>query len=226
MNESLRERVLKQLRAEIIAGESPPGAIYSVPSLAAELDISTTPVREALLELANSGLVEPIRNKGFRVSRPSLQELRDIFHMRELLEIDAAREMLSEKRINFDELQRFAEDIERAVEGDDVRAYLLADRGFHNAMFNASGNALLAQMALSLRDRMRLFGIRSAAGFERQKASVPEHYRLIDLIQAGDAEELVTLLRHHILSWEPVYTAAWSQEGAKLSRGKAFEGAQ
>ncbi|WP_102223692.1 GntR family transcriptional regulator [Acidimangrovimonas sediminis] len=218
MTESLRERVLKQLRAEIIAGECPPGMIYSVPSLAAELEISTTPVREALLELSNSGLVEPVRNKGFRVTRPTLQDLRDIFHLRDLLEIDAARLMLATGQADLELLHHHAEEIERAVEAGDVNAYLLHDRAFHGAMFTASGNALMAQMAMSLRDRMRLFGIRSASGLQRQRDSVPEHYRLVELIAAGDAEALVVLLRHHILSWEPVFTEAWVEESPRRKR--------
>lgn len=66
---NLRESVIAQLRSQIVSGAAAPGMIYSVPSLANELGISTTPVREALLELSRSGLVEPLRNRGFR-SRP------------------------------------------------------------------------------------------------------------------------------------------------------------
>ncbi|MBB1493235.1 GntR family transcriptional regulator [Paracoccus sp. MC1854] len=220
MHESLRERVVKQLKAEIIAGESPPGLIYSVPSLAAELDVSTTPVREALLELSSSGLVEPIRNRGFRVSRPSLKELRDLFHMRDLLETEAARLMMIERRIDAMELYKLAEDIERAVNEDDVRAYLLSDRAFHDAMFVASGNDLLAHMALSLRDRMRLFGIRSAAGLGRQRESISEHYQLIGMIESNDSAQLIELLRHHILSWQPIFEAAWSTSGKRSTQSR------
>lgn len=222
MYESLRERVLKQLRAEIISGESPPGMVYSVPSLSAELDISTTPVREALLELAHAGLVEPIRNKGFRVSRPTLKELRDLFHMRDLIEIEAARLMMEAGPPETGELRHYAAEIERAVKADDVRAYLLADRAFHNTMFVASRNELLARTALGLRDQMRLFGIRSGIGFERQRDSIEEHYRLADLIEGGATDELITLLRHHIRSWEPIFSASLKQEEAKTRRSDTF----
>ena len=56
MDQNLREQVLQQVRAEIISGQSMPGSMYSVPTLAASLGVSSTPVREALLELARSGL--------------------------------------------------------------------------------------------------------------------------------------------------------------------------
>src|SRR4051794_18879717 len=87
---NLREQVLQQVRSEIISGESPPGAMYSVPSLASALGVSTTPVREALLELARNGLIMPMRNRGFKVVAPTLAQLRNLFDMRELLELNAA----------------------------------------------------------------------------------------------------------------------------------------
>ena len=73
------------MRTEIISGQSPPGTMYSVPTLADDLGVSTTPVREALLELARNGLIEPVRNRGFRVVEPTLEELSQLFEVRELL---------------------------------------------------------------------------------------------------------------------------------------------
>lgn len=208
MHDSLREQILRQIRSEIISGESHPGYLYSVPALAAELDVSTTPVREALLELANAGLVEPIRNRGFRVSQLTVSELEDIFDMRELLELHAARLMMESGVPSTRELSDYADQIARAVKEDSVQDYLIADRQFHNAMFVAAGNNLLTKGALELRDRMRLFGIRSSAGFERQKASVGEHYRIVELIDAGDVEQLCSTLKVHITSWKPIFSDA------------------
>ena len=85
MDQNLREQVLQRVRAEIISGQSLPGTMYSVPSLAASLGVSSTPVREALLELSRGGLVEPMRNRGFKVVEPTLTELRNLFDMREVL---------------------------------------------------------------------------------------------------------------------------------------------
>src|ERR1700690_3769887 len=90
MDQNLREQVLQHVRAEIISGQSVPGMMYSVPTLAEELGVSTTPVREALLELARNGLIEPVRNRGFRVVEPTLEDLHELFEVRELLEVRAA----------------------------------------------------------------------------------------------------------------------------------------
>jgi len=83
---NLRESVAERVRAEIVSGRAQPGTIYSVPTLAAALAISTTPVREALLELSRAGLVSPLRNRGFVVAGASLKDLEDLFAIRVLLE--------------------------------------------------------------------------------------------------------------------------------------------
>lgn len=215
LDQNLRERVVQHVRAEIVSGQSGPGKMYSVPSLATDLGVSTTPVREALLELARNGLIEPMRNRGFKVVEPSPEELRNLFEMRELLEVHAAERLarLPRKARSLTGLTPLADAIAAAVEKDDVFGYLEADRRFHHAFIAAAGNPLLAELGMGLRDKMRLHGISSRAGLERQAASVAEHYRLIDLAKTGDADAIGPLISHHILSWEPIYLSAM-QRGA------------
>lgn len=208
MDQNLREQVLQRVRAEIISGQSPPGTMYSVPSLAASLGVSTTPVREALLELSRGGLVEPMRNRGFTVVEPTLTDLRNLFDMREVLELHAAALVAANPPQDLSTVRGWADEIARAVRSDDVQLYLEADRNYHREFVAAAGNSLLTEMVMGLRDKMRLYGINSRAGLERQQASVPEHYQLIELALAGEADALVTLLRKHIRSWEPIFVDA------------------
>ena len=217
MDQNLREQVLQRVRAEIISGQSLPGTMYSVPSLAASLGVSSTPVREALLELSRGGLVEPMRNRGFKVVEPSLTELHNLFDMREVLELHAARLVATNPPQDLPDVRGWADQIARAVETDDVQLYLEADRNYHRAFVAAAGNELLTDMVMNLRDKMRLYGISSRAGRERQVASIPEHYRLIELALAGEVETLATLLRSHIRSWEPIFADALlrSKENAR-----------
>jgi len=208
MEQNLREQVLQHVRSEIISGQTGPGKMYSVPTLAADLGVSTTPVREALLELARNGLIEPMRNRGFKVVDPTVEELRDLFDMRELLEVRAAEIVAQKPDKKLDGLTALADDIRAAVRADDVPGYLTADRRFHHAFVAAAGNALLTEMAMGLRDKMRLYGISSRAGLERQSASVDEHYRLIQLAEVGDVGAIKPLLKHHIRTWEPIFVDA------------------
>jgi len=210
-NRNLREQVVQRVRSEIISGQSGPGTMFSVPSLASSLGVSTTPVREALLELSRTGLLQPLRNRGFRVVEPSRRELEELFDMRDVLEIHAARLLADGPRRDLSVLRVHADAIAKAVEREDVQAYLESDRAFHFALVSAAGNALLTDTIMSLRDKMRLYGISSRAGHERQIASVPEHYLLIDLAEKAAREALIELLRHHIMSWKPIFVEALEQ---------------
>jgi len=203
---NLREQVLRQVRSQIVSGQSGPGTMYSVPSLAAALGVSTTPVREALLELARNGLIEPLRNRGFKVVAPTLAQLRNLFDLRELLEIHAAETVALRRRKDLSGLKQLADEIARSVDSGDVQAYLDADRNFHQAFTEQAENELLTELVMSLRDKMRLYGIDSERGRQRQRDSVDEHYRIIELAEIGDADGLRRLLSDHIRSWLPIFT--------------------
>jgi DNA-binding GntR family transcriptional regulator len=221
MDQNLREHVLQRVRAEIVSGQSGPGKMYSVPSLAADLGISTTPVREALLELARGGLIEPMRNRGFKVVEPTVEELHNLFDVRELVEVRAAMIVASgpsEKRQTVAALMPLADAVAMAVEKDDLYGYLEADRSFHRAFIAAAGNPILTEVAMALRDKMRLHGIASRTGLERQAASVGEHYRLIRLAEAGEPDEIASLMRHHIRTWEPIFVEAIMKSGREAHR--------
>jgi DNA-binding GntR family transcriptional regulator len=220
---SLRDMVLQRVRSDIVSGHSAPGTMYSVPTLAEELGISTTPVREALLELSLSGLITAVRNRGFRVEATSLEDLNNVFALREVLE-RYAMVSLAEKRLSeTDALRGLADGIAAAVKRKDFRLYIESDRAFHLALVSRAGNPLLTKMIMELRDGMRLYGMDTAAGRQRQIASVREHYQLIDLAAAGDSNAISNLIASHIKDWEPVFTAALSdrlEQPALRSRGR------
>lgn len=219
---TLRDRIVERLRSSIVSGHSEPGTLFSVPTLAGKFGVSTTPVREALLELARAGLVTAVRNRGFRVEPTSLETLHNLFAIRELLERFAITCLAECRPSDPDELRRLARSIETAVECEDVATYIEADRAFHHELVAQAANPLLTRMVMEARDAMRLYGIDSFAGRKRQVASVAEHFRLIDLTLAGKGEPASTLLSRHILAWKPIFTAALAEREIKaLGRGSS-----
>ena len=90
---SLRDRIGKSLSAAIMSGELAPGSLVTVPTLAQQFAVSATPVREALLDLKQRGFVSSVRNKGFRVTAVSEQDLGEIVELRQLLEAPAMRDL-------------------------------------------------------------------------------------------------------------------------------------
>jgi DNA-binding GntR family transcriptional regulator len=205
---NLREKVVERLRAEIVSGQGAPGTIYSVPGLASELGISTTPVREALLELSRAGLVTPLRNRGFRVEPTTLQDVDNVFSLRVLLERFALVTLANQRLSDTEPLVALADAVGVAVKRNDLTDYIETDRRFHEALVSRVNNPRLTKMIMALRSDMRLYGIGTKEGRERQRASVREHYQMIEYAVAGDSERIAGLITKHIMEWKPLFIAA------------------
>ncbi|MFM0227346.1 GntR family transcriptional regulator [Paraburkholderia dipogonis] len=208
---NLREQVVALVRADIVSGRTAPGAVYSVPGLATELGVSTTPVREALLELSRSGLLVAMRNRGFRVELLSREALDSLFTMRDLLERFALETLARQGLRDRDTLMALADEVSNAVAADNLPKYITSDRTFHEALVGQVGNPFLTKMVMQLRDDMRLYGIDSSEGRRRQKESVKEHYQMVNLADQGNVKEASDLISRHILSWKPLFEAALAQ---------------
>lgn len=205
---NLREMVLAQLRSRIVSGEAAPGTIYSVPAVATEMGMSTTPVREALLELSRTGLVAPLRNRGFRVEAATPKDLENQFDVRIMLESGALVAIAQRGLTDTEPLVALADDVAAAVKTGNVTDYIETDRRFHEALVSRAENPLLTRMIMGLRADMRLYGISSPEGLERQRASVSEHYEMIELAATRQTEAIAALITRHIESWKPLMTAA------------------
>ncbi len=196
---SMRGQVIHALRAALVTGQMRPGEVYSAPALAARFGVSATPVREAMLELAKEGLVLAVPNKGFRVREPSDRELDEITEIRLLLEVPATAAVAG--RASPDELARLApmarELVETARRGDLI-GYVEQDRRFHLDLLALAGNQHLVTLVGELRWRSRLFGLQRLADTGGLAASAIEHVRMLELVAAGDAAGLETLVRQHI----------------------------
>lgn len=199
---SLRQQVTEVLRGAVITGEMRPGALYSAPALAEKFGVSATPVREAMLDLVKEGLIEPVRNKGFRVTALSDSELDDLAEVRMLIEVPTVTAIAagysSESDGTLDELSGVAREIVTHAEHGDLIAYVEADRRFHLGLLELAGNAQLVAVVGDLRSRSRLYGLERLVEQGRLGASAREHEELLDLIRARDADGAGALMRRHI----------------------------
>lgn len=195
----LRDVAATQLRAQITAGALEPGVLYSIGTVAAQLQVSSTPVREAVLELAQDELVEMIHNRGFRVRVLSEEELDELVELRVVLEVPAMGRLavvqpppdLSAFRPQADELVRLA------TEGDMV-GFVALDREFHLGLTELLGNQSYVKVVDQLRNRTRLSGLSGLRGDEGLIASAREHVKLLDHIQAADRAATESLMTRHL----------------------------
>ncbi|WNF30109.1 GntR family transcriptional regulator [Streptomyces sp. C11-1] len=197
--ERLRDQVAHALRAALISGELRPGAVYSAPTLAEDFGISATPVREAMLDLAREGLVEPVRNKGFRVTEVDDRDLDQYTEIRALIEIPVTgRVTRTATRDELEALRPLAEEIVRAARDHDLIGYLEADRRFHLALLGLAGNQRLVETVGDLRKRTRLYGLTALDERGELIPSAEEHLELLDVMLTGDAEGAEACMARHL----------------------------
>ncbi|MFK0121336.1 GntR family transcriptional regulator [Streptomyces sp. NPDC090994] len=196
---SLREQAREELRTRIVLGRIEPGEVRSVISVAEELGVSITPVREAVMDLANQGMVEVMRNRGFRVPQLSEHDLDEIFRIRTMLEVPAMADVV---RIldgaPVPRFRRLAEELTEAAREGDLVNFLDKDRQFHLGLLELLGNGRLVAMVAQLRDQARMQGLQKLADQGELTHSGEEHLTLVDAIEAGEADRAAELMRAHL----------------------------
>ncbi|MFF7780713.1 GntR family transcriptional regulator [Streptomyces tanashiensis] len=220
--ERLRDQVGHALRAALIAGELRPGQVYSAPGLAGDLGVSATPVREAMLDLAREGLVEPVRNKGFRITEVSERDLDQYTELRTLIEVPTiGRVTRKATREQLERLRPIAEEIVSRAREHDLIGYLEADRRFHLALLALSGNERLVETVGDLRKRSRLYGLTGLDEAGKLVSSAEEHIELLDLMIAGDAPGAEACVRRHLGHVRSLWADADADADSEAGDGQA-----
>jgi DNA-binding GntR family transcriptional regulator len=196
---NLREEIRDMLRGAVISGQLRPGIIYSAPSLAEQFGVSSTPVREAMLDLANEGHVEALRYRGFRITELSPAQLDSITDVRVLLEVPTVRAVVAAGADPsvIERLNGLADAIVEAAERQDLIGFITGDMDFHLAVLGLSGNEELVDVARLLRTKSRLYGLQSLTAGQIF-ASAKEHGELVRLLEARDADGAERLMRYHL----------------------------
>jgi DNA-binding GntR family transcriptional regulator len=196
---SVREQVRRILHAQVLSGTLVPGQVYSAVALAEELNVSATPVREAMLELANAGFVEVARNRGFRILTISDRDLDEIVELRLMLEVPAIKKVIatgSDEQLAA--LVPLADEIVEAARRADLPNYLLGDQAFHRALLELAGNARLVKLVIDLRDQTRLLGLGGLSASGKLIESAEEHCEIASTIQARNVKQAQVLMTRHI----------------------------
>lgn len=189
------------VRSRILQLEYAPGSVLNQASLAVELGISTTPLREALRRLESEELVELRTHSDARVASLSAEGARDILELRFALD-PLAVALAAERRTKADIARmREVQGGISALPDKPTIAQLSAHRKFHQALYVASHNEELIDALDSLwdkADRYRLIGLQQHREQSERDARTAEHQSLLDLVIAGDSEGAADVMRRHI----------------------------
>jgi DNA-binding GntR family transcriptional regulator len=155
---TLRARIAERLRAAILAGDIPPGAPLVETALSEGFDVSRGPLREALRQLIEEGLVVTVPYTGTHVAALSVDDIHEIYSLRTALEIFAIEQLWSRRNERFrHELVKRNDTLIATIDAGDDRASIETELAFHGLVYEASGHHLLQRTWASLRGRLQLY---------------------------------------------------------------------
>jgi DNA-binding GntR family transcriptional regulator len=193
-----QEAVLAELRRAIITGELRPGEQVLQDALAERFGVSRVPLREALKILEGEGQVIYRPHRGYFVAQLDLDDLREVYRIRDLLESEAVR--VAVPQISDDEiadLARALQDVERAAASGDVATMTEANRRFHFGLIEAARMPRLSRLVRVLWDATDVYRSLYYSEGGHRDAVHDEHRAVLEAVRTGDAARAETLLRAH-----------------------------
>ncbi|MDO1584913.1 GntR family transcriptional regulator [Rhizobium oryzicola] len=200
------EDIRRQLAERIISSELPPGTVLDETQLASEFCVSRTPVREALKQLAASGLVDQRPHTRTVVAKPDEKKLAGMFelmgHLEALCAGLSASRMSPQER---DALDTLHGEMALIVSAGDRQAYITANERFHAAIYRGSQNPYLEEITLSTRQRLQPFRRAQFSTLGRLAKSHAEHGMILEAILRGNQTEAERMMHTHITLVEDAY---------------------
>ncbi|MDS7594499.1 GntR family transcriptional regulator [Agrobacterium tumefaciens] len=195
---SLTEQAYAILRERVITGELAPGVDVSEPELAEGLQMSKTPVREALARLCVEGLMEAFPRRGYRVTPVTLKDMNDLFAVRGSLEGTAAA-LAAQNLTNeeLDALDRLADATYIVGEDISTKTFVTSNEMFHAAIALGSGNARLHSLVMShLEECARLFYMGTRIR-DINPETTNDHHRIAAFLRQRDSEKARLAMIEH-----------------------------
>lgn len=194
----LADKMYDLLLDQFMDGVYSPGQVLNIGALTRELDVSQTPLREALARLEHTGLVRRQALKGYRVA-PLFSETELVKLMDARLVLEPAMTYEAGRRTTPEFLQLLRDSIDDLKRsGDSVRAYWMADEQFHMLIARQADNPFLETAYRSLGGHVQRFRLFTELGSSDAEPPVREHGAVLEALAAGDADLAAKKMREHI----------------------------
>ena len=218
-----RQTIVQSLLADVFQGRLRAGEHLVTQELAERFGVSHTPIREALIALSGIGIIDHLPNRGAIVRRVTAHEVREVYHVRRVLECEATRSACG--RIELAELHALADDLRRmmAVKPRPGTRFIeqarAIDSRLHDVIADSCGNSFLAKELGRLKILFRAF--RDVAwereearnDFHRLASEAHEHLAIVEALLAGEPKEAARAMARHIHSGLKYWTRAVPQNG-------------
>jgi LDH2 family malate/lactate/ureidoglycolate dehydrogenase len=214
----LSEQARDLIREKIIYDEFPFGRVLREAELSLLLNMSKSPIREALVELAHEGLVVMSANRSARVMTLDEKDVADLGHLREMIEAEGMRLAIERDRAALaNALEELVRNGAAALEKHDIESFSRSDNAFHREIFRHCGNRYLSQTFEHVAPRIQAMRSRLARERARMQVSHADHAAIVEALRAGDSGRALDLLRAHVR--ENVRAYAESLHPAAPSQG-------
>jgi DNA-binding GntR family transcriptional regulator len=196
---NLSDQAYSIIRARLINGSIPPGELITEGQIAGELDVSRTPVREALQRLQSERFLVAVPHKGYLVTDLSEAELRKVYDVRAMLEsFAAARASVAARRTNIARMEDVLDDMSRALASADDERLVELNTALHLEIAQASQNEYLVDVLTDVGDIVQRFRRRAIQDNARRWQAHEEHRAIVEAIKSGAASEAAELSQRHI----------------------------
>lgn len=198
-NTTLSQKIANALTEEILKGELQPGDRLDEQSLADRFQVSRSPIRDALRELATTRLIEQRPRRGFVVATVNTTALRNLYEASSELEGLCARYCaLRADTVERERIRALHEQGQEAVARHDMAAYAETNRMLHQAIHDSCHNDALRDITIDLRKRLSMFHARFLFSENRVAHSQDEHARIVDSILRHDSEGASEAMKQHV----------------------------
>lgn len=194
--------IADQLRESIIDGGFAPGEQINEAQVAAQLDVSRGPVREALHRLVQEGLLFSRPNRGVFVQELTVRDVAEVYEAREVIECAAAeiitRRSAAEREQTAARLTAVIERMQHALEAEDWARLGRTDLEFHTTMVRDAGNTRLVRAYSTLATEALICLSHFPEAYPRRDLVLPGHWMIIEQLREGDMEQLHRTLHQHL----------------------------
>ena len=197
--ESLAKMAYEAIRKSILSGQWKIGELYNEKAIAADLGISRTPVREALLELASQDLIIFLPRRGLMVNRFTRHDVDEIFELRKAIELAAVEKItVADPPFDLFEIEEALLSQRKAVKQKDYFAFMEADRLFHTSFSELTSNRRLIAILDNIRDMIHVMGAKALALEGRAVEVIREHQTIFEAVKKGNIEEARRAMAYHL----------------------------
>ena len=200
----LKNKIYNELLKNIITSNISPGDQLQIKEVANNMNVSNTPVREALEALKNDGLLNKLPYKSYTVKKHTFQEAKDVYETSAAIESYTIK--LAIERINEDEIDKLIALHDKGYDylsSNNTKKYKDYDEKLHYQLVQASKNEYLINMYKNIKLELALFSYQVLGTIDRIKQSYKQHSEIIKLLKNNNKKEASLSIEEHILSsWD------------------------